>query len=72
MNDDNLSIEVIGLNKYLNDRAEAGLVSEQTMLQILYHMTAKKAVNLGQSWDTTRRDYKLVNDLLRERMEAME
>lgn len=72
MNDENLTNEVVGLANYLSDRAEAGLVSEQTMLQILYHMTAKKAVNLGQSWDTTRRDYKRVNDLLRQHLEAME
>lgn len=66
MNDENLVTEVAGLAKYLSDRRDAGLVSEQTMLQILYHMTAKKAVDLGQSWDTTRRDYKRINDLLRE------
>lgn len=67
MNEDNLATEVISFVKYLNDRKKENLVSEEEMLSILYHATAKKAISAGKSWNTTRRDYKRVNDLLRER-----
>jgi hypothetical protein len=68
MNEDNLTTEVIRFAKYLSDRKKENLVSEAEMLSILYHATTRKAISLGKSWNTTRRDYKEVNDLLREKI----
>ena len=63
----NLEREVVGLAKYLSDRKTAGLVDEKTMLQILYHTTARKAISVGQGWGTMRKDFKFANDMLREK-----
>ena len=67
---DHLMTEVISLAKYISDRKNAGLVSEETMLQILYHQTARKAISMEQSWSTMRGDYKYVNDMLRKKLEV--